>query len=335
MAEDGITQQISNWITGYWVSQAIYVAAKLGLADELAVGPRTVDELAAQTGTDPDVLFRLLRALASKGIFAERADGRFEMTALAEPLREDAPGSKRYMALMMGEEHYFAWGELLHNVRTGGTAFERVYGTPIFEFLAEHPDKAAIFDRAMGGVHGTETDDLLDAYDLSDVGTLADVGGGNGNVLRAALKRHPAMRGILFDLPNVVERAAKAFEGNGLAERSELIPSDFFEAVPEGADAYLLRYIIHDWDDDRSRRILRNVWDAMPDDARLLVAESVIPPGNEPFFGKWLDLTMLTIPGGRERTKAEDRALYESAGFELTQLVPTRREISIVEGRKV
>ncbi len=325
-------ETLSAMIAGFKSTQAIYVAAKLGLADLLVDGPKSTETLAAETGVQGFPLYRVLRALASKGIFRETADGTFALTPLAEPLRSDVEGSKRAMAIMMGEEHYRAWGELLHSVRTGETAFDHIYGKPFFDYLADHPEKAANFDAAMVDVHGRETDAILDAYDLSDVTTLADVGGGNGSVLRAALVRDPHMQGLLFDLPSVVARAQRDIERDGLANRCRLVGGDFFEAVPEGADAYLLRHIIHDWPDDKSVEILRTVRRAIPPHGRLLILESVLPPGNEPFFGKMLDLTMMVIPGGRERTAEEYRSLLDAAGFRLNRIVPSRSEISVVEG---
>ena len=302
-------------ITGYWISQMVHVAAKLGLADLLADGPRTADELAAATGTHARSLYRLLRALASVGVFSEADDGRFAQTPLSESLRRDVPGSQWAMAVMMGDEHYHAWGDLLESVRTGQTAFDRLYGKPLFDYLGEHPEQAEIFDAAMTSIHGRETQAVLDAYDLSGVGVLADVGGGNGSNLIGILGRYPEMRGVLFDLPHVVERAAANLERAGLASRCQVVGGDFFGPIPVEADAYLLRHIIHDWDDEKAGLILRNIRTAMPEGARLLVVEHVLPPGNEPSFGKLLDLNMLLLPGGVERTEEEFRRLYEAVGL--------------------
>lgn len=326
-------QQIAQMLTGYWISQAVYVAAKLGLADLLKDGPRTVDDLASATQTRPRPLYRLLRALASVGIFAEDGQGRFSLTPLGECLRSDVPVSQRAMAITAGELFYPAWGELLYSVQTGGTAFEKVYGQPVFDYLSQNPAQARLFDETMGGVHGPETAAMLDAYDFSGVRVLADIGGGNGSVLTAVLKQHPALRGILFDLPGVVERAKVNLQAAGLASRCQVVGGSFFESVPEGADAYLLRHIIHDWDDERATAILRNVHRAMDASGKLLVVENVIPPGNEPSFGKLLDLTMLVIPGGEERTEEEYRRLYGAAGFHLTRIVPTKAEVRVIEGR--
>jgi hypothetical protein len=233
---------------------------------------------------------------------------------------------------MLGEEHYHAWGELLFSVRTGQTGFEKVYGKPIFDYLSVHPEQAAVFDAAMTAIHGPETAAMRDSYDFSGIGLLADIGGGNGSTLRGLLERHPGMHGLLFDLPGVAERAKLALAEAGLAERCSVESGSFFERVPGGAHAYLLRHIIHDWDDAHATAILRTVHAAMSHEAKLLVVESVIPPGNDFFFPKLLDLAMLVLPGGQERTEEEYRGLYEAAGFRLTRVVPTTAEVSVIEG---
>jgi hypothetical protein len=319
-------------ITGYWISQMVHVAAKLRLADRLAGGPMTADELAASTTTHPRSLYRLLRALASVGVFSEDADRRFSQTPLSENLRSDVSGSSWAMAVMMGEEHYRAWGELLESVRTGETAFDRLYGKPIFEYLGEHPEQAEVFDAAMTSIHGRETQAMLDAYDLSGIGVLADVGGGNGSNLTGVLARYPEMKGVLFDLPHVVERATASLERGGLSNRCEVVCGDFFGSIPVQADAYFLRHIIHDWDDEKAGLILRNLRRSMPRGARLIVVEHVLPPGDEPSFGKLLDLNMLLLPGGVERTEAEFRRLYERSGFRLTRIISTEGDLSVIEG---
>lgn len=327
-------QQLDRMISGYWVSQAIYAAAKFDIADQLKDGPRDIAQLANATDTNADALYRLLRALASVGIFEEISPRRFQLTPIAEFLRSDVPGSKRALSLMMGSEQFRAWCEIEHSIRTGEIAFDKVFGQPIFDYLARHPDKAAIFDAAMVGIHGRETDDVLNAYDFSGIKLLADIGGGNGSKLVRMLERHPHMQGILFDLPHVVERAQKSVAAAGMSDRCRCEGGSFFEAVPTGADAYLMRHIIHDWNDEQCRTILRNIHAAMPDDGKLLVVESVIPPGNEPFGGKLLDLVMLLVPGGKERTAEEYAELFESAGFALSRIVSTAGEISVIEGVK-
>ncbi len=332
MTDTATRQQLDGMITGYWISQMIYAAATFGIADLLKDGPRSADDLADVTSTNSGALYRLLRALASVGIFAESDRRQFSLTPLAEPLRSDVPGSKRALALMSGDEQFRSWAEIVHSIQTGETAFEKVFGKPIFDYLGEHPDKARIFDAAMVGIHGRESNPILDAYDLSQFGVVADIGGGNGSQIISVLERHADLKGILFDLPHVIEPAKKRIDAAGFSKRCTLVGGSFFESVPQSADAYMMRHIIHDWDDETSLTILRNCHAAMSVGSKLLVIESVIPPGNEPFGGKLLDLVMMLIPGGKERTEDENRTLYEQAGFELSQVVPTETEISIVEG---
>lgn len=327
-------QQMAGMLTGYWISQAIYVAAKLGIADLLIAEPRTADELAAETGMHARSLYRLLRALASVGVFAERGDQRFELTPLAECLRSDVPGSQRALAMMVGEEHYYVWGDLIHSIQTGEPAFDKIYGMPVFEFLAHSPAKAQIFDEAMVGIHGRETAAMLDTYDFSQIGVLCDVGGGNGSLLLAVLERYPKLQGMLYDLPHVVERARQRISTHTAGPRCEAIGGSFFDHVPQGADAYLMRHIIHDWNEEKASLILRNCAKAMRHDARLLLIESVIPPGNDPYWPKFLDLNMLAIPGGQERTEAEYRELLDSSGLRLTRISPTGGGIDVIEAVK-
>jgi hypothetical protein len=327
-------EQVTRMLSGYWTSQALYVAAKLGIADLLTQGPRSADDLARTTKVHAPSLYRLLRGLASIGVFAEDGAGRFSLTPLAECLRGDVAGSQRALAIMSGEEHYQAWGELLYSVQTGNPGFEKLYGMPVFEFLSRNPEQAKIFDAAMVGVHGRETAAMLDAYVFLGITVLADLGGGNGSLLTGVLKKYPAMRGILYDMPQVTERARANLQAAGLADRCQVIGGSFFESVPRGADAYLMRHIIHDWDDEEATKILGNVHRAMGDGGRLLVVEGVVAPGNEPSFTKLLDLTMLTIPGGKERTEDEFRKLFESGGFRLSRIVPTKGEVSVIEGTK-
>jgi len=329
--EPAAQDRLTRMMTGYWVSQAIYVAAELGIADLLRDGPRTVAELARDTNTDEESLYRLLRALASVEVFAEGEQRLFALTPMASSLRSDVPHSQRSMALMMGDEHYRVWSELLYSVQTGETAFDKVYGMPIFEYLQQNSDKGKIFDEAMTGIHGRETNAVLESYDFAGIRTLADIGGGNGSKLSTILKHYPEMRGILFDLPHVVERALPNLEAAGAANRCEMVGGDFFQSVPSGADTYMLRHIIHDWDDERARQILANCRAVLPGSGKVLVIESVIPPGNDPFFGKLLDLTMLLIPGGKERTEEQYIELFRDAGLMLTRIVPTSTEICVIE----
>ena len=259
MREPQPSQQLVQMIVGSWVSRAIYVAAKLQIADLLAAGPRATEELAAASGVASRPLYRVLRALASVGVFAQEADGRFRLNPLAESLREDVPDSLWAFTVMLGEEQDRCWDDLPEAVRTGEPVFERLYGRPVFAYLGEHPEQAKIFDAAMSGFSGRAREAMLDAYDLSGVGTLADVGGGNGLNLARVLGRYPAMRGLLFDLPHVIERARPRLEAAGVAGRCKVKGGDFFETAPGGADAYVLGYILHDWDDAKAGLILDNL----------------------------------------------------------------------------
>ncbi len=327
-------QQMLQMITSYWSATSIHVAAKLRLADHVKDAPQTADTLAMLTGTQPQALYRLLRALSSVGIFEEDADGRFGLTPMAECLL-DMHGSQRAVALMMGDEHYRSWGELLYCVQTGKPGFDHVYGKPIFDWLSEHPEEAKIFDAAMTGFHGPETQAMIEAYDYAGINMLVDVGGGNGTVISAVLKKNPAMNGILYDLPNVIDRAKKNLADAGLASRCETIAGSFFESAPAGGDAYQMRHIIHDWTDEQCHTILTHIRKVIPKSGKLLVIEMVIKPRNEPQPAKWLDLNMLVLPGGKERTEAEYRVMYAKAGFELTRIVPTPTEVSVIEGKPV
>jgi hypothetical protein len=333
MSEPDPCQQLTQMITGYWVSRAVYVAAKLRIADRLKDGPRTAEELAATAGVAPRPLYRVLRALAGVGIFTHQADGRFRLNRLADPLREGGPESLRALAVMVGEEHDRCWDDLLETVRTGEPAFERLYGRPYFAYLGEHPELARTFDAAMTGFSGRAMRAMLDAYDLSNVDTLADVGGGLGTNLTAALGRYPSTTGLLFDQPDVVARARPVLEAAGVSGRCKVEGGDFFKAVPAGADAYLLGHILHDWDDARAGLILDNLRRAMRTGATLLLVEYVLPEGDGQAFGKLLDVHMMVLLGGVERTEAEYRRLFAAHGFRLTRVVPAAGDVSVVEGR--
>jgi hypothetical protein len=318
-------------MTGYWVSQALYVAAKLGIADLLVDGPVTCDSLATATRTHAPSLQRTLRALASVGVFSEVAPGQFALTPLARLLRSATPDSMRALAIMYAEEQYRAWADMLHSVRTGQPAFEHQFGMGVFEYFAKNPEASAVFNEAMTGWTAQLAGAVVDAYDFSPFGTVIDVGGNQGTLLTAILRRHPSARGVLFDLPHVVASAEPVLVKAGVDDRCARIGGDFFEAVPNGGDAYVLASILHDWDDSRCTAILTRCRSAMPAHGKLLIIELVLPPGNEPFFGKWLDLHMLVMAGGRERTVSEYATLLSVGGFELSRVVPTQAGASIVE----
>lgn len=322
-------------ISGFWISRGIYIVAKLGLADLLREGPQTADELAAATGTHAPSLYRVLRALSSVGLFTEDEQG-FALTPVSATLRTDVPGSLRAFAMTeLGEEHYPAWGELLHSVQTGGIAFDHVFGMPCWEFFAKNPDNARIFNDAMTGMTLAVNEAVLSGYDFSGIRKIVDVGGGHGSLISAILKANPQLTGVLFDAPPVIEGARVQIEAAGVASRCETVAGDFFEAVPEGADAYLMKWIIHDWDEERAARILRNCHRAMAEGGRLLLVEAVVPQGTEPHFSKFIDLNMMVMTGGRERTEEEYRRLFETSGFRLTRCVPTDSPMSVIEGERV
>jgi len=331
MSEHHTSQSLNQLIIGSWISRAIYVAAKLRIADRLADGPRTADELAKEAGVTSRPLFRVLRALAGIGVFDQMNDSRFRLTPMGECLREDVENSSWAFSIMLGEEQDRSWDDLLETVRTGETAFDRVHGQSVFAFMREHPAQAQIFNTAISNLHGQDMRAMLDAYDLSDVQTLADIGGGVGSNLAAVLSRYPKMRGLLFDLPHVVEQAHPRLKAAGISDRYVVQGGNVFKTAPIGADAYLLCDVLHDWDDEKAGLILGNLRRAMPAKARLLAIDYVLPEGGGWSFGKLLDLQMMLIPGGRERTEAEHQHLLSSHGFRLTRLVPISSGASVIE----
>lgn len=316
----------------YQVSQAIHVAASLGIADLLEDGPRSVDDLAEVSGAHAPTLYRLLRALTSVGVFAE-TEGRFGLTPLAEYLRTDAPGSLRAWAMQIGQPYFWtSWGHLLHSVRTGEPAFPKLYGTTAWEFRAAHPEEDAVFNAAMTTLSSIVGETVVRSYDFSEFGILVDVGGGEGVLLAAILGTNPTLHGVLFDQPHVVASAGALLERAGVAERCQVVGGSFFDAVPGAADAYLLKSIIHDWDDAAAIEILRVCRAAMDGTGRLLVVEPIIRPGNEPDPAKFSDLNMLVMLGGRERTADDFERLYAEAGFRLANVVRTGSSFDIIEG---
>jgi hypothetical protein len=312
---------IRRMVDGYQVSQTIHAAATLGIADLLADASRTNDELAAATGTHPPTLYRLLRALAGVEILHELDGQRFELAPLGQALRSDVPDSIAGWAAFIGRPYYWqAWSGLLHSVRTGENAFRHVHGTDVWSYRSSRPDESAVFDRAMTSLARRSNAAVLAAYDFGRFRTVVDVGGGNGALLAAILAAHPDVQGVLFDQPHVVSGAASLPERAGIADRCRTVGGSFFEAVPEGADAYVLRAVIHDWDDEASIRILKVVRHALPHDGRVLIVERVIAPANQGRDAKFSDLNMLVGPGGRERTREEFAALLESSGLRLERV---------------
>jgi ubiquinone/menaquinone biosynthesis C-methylase UbiE len=327
---------LRRMILGYRFSQALCVAAELGIADLLKDRPRSIDDLAQATGVHPPSLYRLLRLLASEGVFVEQEHGRFGLTPLAVPLQRDAPVTLRARAIFDGAEgNWRAWGHLMHSVMTGEPAFDHTFEMRFFDYLRQHPTAGASFDALMAEQTLPWAQAIVDAYDFSSIGTLVDVGGGYGTLLGAILAAHRRLRGVLYDLPHVIAGARPRLTAAGVTDRCDAIAGDFFAAVPDGGDSYLLKHILHDWDDDRCIAILGNCRRVMPTGGRLLVVEVIIPPNNDPHYGKYLDLNMLVLYTGRERTEAEYRKLFEATGFALAQVVETASEVSVIEGRPV
>jgi hypothetical protein len=323
-------QKLQTMIGGHIPSMLVSVAAKLRIADELRAGPQPIAALAAATKTHEDSLYRLLRALTEVGVFIEGPLGTFALNEAGDLLRSDVPGSLRSAAEVSGESWMRGpWGDLLHSVRTGETAFNHVYGTGTFDWFAENRDAAVLFDtwQAAGTEAGAKA--VAAAYDLTSARSVVDIGGGFGALLTAVLQRNPDPRGVLFDLPHVIAQARTRFDP-ALASRVEFVPGDFFKAVPSGHDVYLMKYILHDWSDERSRAILASTRAAMGGSGKLLVVEVIVsPPGRT--GGKVGDVFMLVRTGGRNRTEAEYRALLASGGFDVTRVVSTASDLSILE----
>ncbi|MDM0078219.1 methyltransferase [Variovorax sp. J2P1-59] len=313
---------IRRLIDGYQVSQAIHVAATLGIADLLAKGSRTADALAADTGTHAPTLYRLLRALASVEILREGNGRTFELAPLGQQLRADTAGSMAGWAAFIGSPGYWqAWGGLLHSVRTGENAFQHVHGADVWSYRASRPEESALFDRAMTALSRQASAALLAACDFGRFRTVVDVGGGTGALLAAVLTAHPGLQGILFDQPHVVAAAGAFMQRAGVSDRARIVGGSFFDEVPEGADAYVLRSVVHDWDDVDGVRILATVRKAMAADGCVLLVERVIAPPNEGRDAKFSDLNMLVAPGGRERTREEFEALLGPAGLRVAAVI--------------
>lgn len=318
--------------TAYWTSQVIHDTAKLGLPDLLADGPKTAEALAASTRTHAASLYRLLRAVASLGIFEEDDDRRFSLTPLGTLLRSDADDSMRAWSIQVSEPWYRAsWDNLLHSVTTGQAAFPAVHGMGLWEYLARDEEAASQFNGAMTSVSPIKAKATVAAYDFSAFATVVDVGGGHGMLLTTILAAHPAARGILFDLPHVVAGAGEVLRERGVEHRCAVVGGSFFEAVPTGGDAYILQTVIHDWDDEQAVRILETCRRAMTKEARLLLIEQVIPTGNIFHPSKFDDLNMLVQCDGRERTVEEFRTLLAAASLTLTGILPTTSQWSVIE----
>jgi hypothetical protein len=326
---------LSQMIWGGLMQQSICVAARFGIADLLAEKPQTAAELAAQTETHEDSLYRVMRLLSSAGVFAETGERVFSLTPLSELLRSDTPNSMRDIAIMLNEDWIWqAFGALGHTVKTGETAHDKIQGMSSFEYFEQNKEAGLVFNRAMTNMSKSVVPAIVGAYDFSGFGKLVDIAGGHGYLLSGILKANPNLQGILFDLPYVIENADALLEEEGVAARVERVAGDFFESVPAGADAYLMKHIIHDWDDEKSIAILRSIHRAINDEGKVLIAEMVVPETTEPSPSKVLDICMLVMEGGKERTAKEYRELLAAANFRLTRIVPTHSPFSIVEAVK-
>ena len=319
-------------ITGYWLSQAVGVVAKLGVADHLSNGPTTCDELARSVGADSSALYRVLRLLSSVGVFTQVAPRSFGLTALGETLRSDAPGSVRNFAITeTAPGHWLPWGRLDESVRTGKSSAHAALGMELFEWYAQNPDEAGFFNAAMGNLSALAAGELVRVFDFSGFRKVVDVGGAHGVLLSSILHASPTTRGVLFDLPHVIATAGERIVALGLADRCDLISGDFFEAVPVGGDLHLLKQIIHDWDDERATRLLMNCHRALAPQGTLLMVEMVVPPNNEPSPAQAMDLNMLVLLGGRERTEEEYQHLLAEVGFRLVRIIPTHSPFNVIE----
>lgn len=324
--------QLVQMATGYWISKIIYAAVKLDLADHLADGPKSADDLAGPTGTHAPSLHRLMRTLASLGVLTSTDERHYALTPFGEALKSGAPGSARATILSLGGPTFVsAFEKIMHSLQTGETGFHSAHGMQVFDYFAQHPDEASLFSETMVGLNSGEAEAVAAAYDFSGVETIVDVGGATGNMLASILSQHEGPRGILFDRPYVVADAPPLLQKHGVSDRVTIESGSFFESVPAGADAYVLSHIIHDWTEEQCLTILANIRAGMKPDSRLLIVEMVLPPGDAPHPGKILDIVMLVCPGGEERSAEEYDELLTKAGFRMTRVIPTESPVSIVE----
>lgn len=332
-------QALIQMAGGFNISQIIYVTAKIGLADLLKDEPKTLEELVVASGTSSSGLYRLLRALLALGILTQDANDKFNTTELGCYLRTNHPASVRaHILFLAGEVNWQSWGNFIHSVKTGESAFQHLFGMNLFEYTTYNPQFGEIFNNAMAGMTGNMVQELVTGYDFSPFKQVVDVGGGNGALLIALLKAYPSLHGTVFDLPGAANQAIHLLGEAGVNERCAVIDGDFFESVPAGGDVYLLKSIIHDWDDQRACEILKNCGQAMDKNARLLILEGLIPEKIEAtasHLGQVIfDLRMLTMtPGGKERTETEFRQLFKNAGLNLVRVSSTNRW-KILEGVK-
>lgn len=336
MTEADTSIELMRLINGYQISQALHVAAMLGVADQLKDGPKSSDELAQACGAHPTSLYRLLRALAAIGLFYETGRKEFSLTPLGICLTSDTPGSRRNYACWIGTPgQWTSWGNLLHSIKSGESAVLFTHGTDAWTYRREHPEEQAIFNSAMTGNSCSEAQAILEACDLCSFGCIVDVGGGQGFLLKEILLACPETRGILFDQPHVIATADHLLAVAGLAQRCQAVAGNFFESVPEGGDLYIMKAILHDWDHEVAVDILQACRRAMSPTAALMVIERVIGPPNENPEGKFSDLNMMVQYAALERTRQEFDDLLKSGGFELKAVIPTQSPMSIIVGQPI
>jgi len=325
--------QLMKFIVGKWISKPIYVAAELGIADMLAEDPKSIEELAQTSQSHAPSLYRMMRALASVGIFFETEGKRFELTPMAECLKN---GAMRSVALMFNSDWSDkAWGYFLDSVKTGDTAFEKAHGMSVSDWLENNPQAAKVFNEANAVKAVNSHRAIVDVYDFSGVNTLTDVGGGLGALMAEILIVNPLMNGVVADIPSVIQKARKIIRSRGLEDRCEAVGCDFFKEIPAGSDGYLMSHILHDWSAEQCKTILTNCHKAMKPESKLLVVEMIVPPGNQPSMAKLLDLEMLVTTGGCERTEKEFKILLETSGFKLSRTIATKESIFVIEGIRV
>jgi hypothetical protein len=323
---------MADLLLGAFVSQAIHAAAKLRIADALADGPLPLEDVAARVGADPDALSRLMRALISRGIFRQRRDGRYALTPLADTLRVDAPISTAGQALLVGSpRHREHWSLLAESVTSGKPTVPLLRGKEFFDYLRDDPEYAKLFNEAITSLSGVVEAAIIASYDFRAFPTIVDVGGGHGGMLATILAATPTVQGVLYDQPHVVVGAPTLLKQRGVDDRVRFEEGSFFDNVPAGGDAYILKNIIHDWPDEQAAGILSNVRSAAHDGATVLLIELVIPEHDRDFLGKWSDLEMLLVLGSRERTEAQYRDLLRESGFRMTRVVSTASPFSVIE----
>ncbi len=327
--------QMMQMITGFWTSCCVYTAAKLNIADHIAEQPLSLSLLAEKTQTDQGALYRILRALCSVGVFTQNEQNEYQNTDLGNTLRDNVPGSMKAMAIAQLGDHYSAWGDLLYSVRTGNIAFDHIHGMPIWKYYETHPDDGANFNKAMSGLTQAVIANILPVYDFNRYNNIVDIGGGNGTFLCAILRAATNSKGIVFDEPHIQAQGNNYIAQQGMEGRCSYAAGSFFETIPPGADLYMMKMILHDWDDEHSHRILSNTSTAMSGNSKLIIVEAVLPPDNAPHPGKFMDINMMAMTGGKERTEAEWKQLLGKAGLKHTGTIATHSPMfSIVEAMK-